>query len=719
MGVVGIHYEANPAIEALVGCSGRRELPVRTIVQGVKSALNHHELARFPSAVITMRSLMQLRILGGLDLTTATGDPVQDVTRQTRLMVACLALAGAKGLTRVELCGRFWPDRPTAQARNSLRQSLAAIRKALSTQTISLQSDLDIVRLLASPSSVDVHTFRRGVEKDDRDGRIAAARAFRGELLAGVQVPDDVEQFLASHRQSLNDQAQRLAERLSMADAADGETLDAAQGLADCLLRCNPATEEAHRALIRIHLLRGRTNAALRQFEHCKVVLREELQAEPEVATRRLVDSVRSAAVEATKKAERDGAGVPVAVHDAPCATAIQPSIAVMPFDNLGDAADEYFADGVVEEITSALSRTRDFLVIARQSTFTFKGRFVDVRTVGQELGVAYVVEGTVRRGGNRLRISVQLVDAVTRAQLWSDRYEGATTEIFEFQDRIAAQVAGALKPAVRRAEIEAARLKPPASLKAYDLVMRAFPKLWGQNAAAIAEAIPILKDAIRIDPNYGRAQALVAWCHALNATYLWTAEPARELAATLQALDAARDLIDEDPTALTAAGAATSFCGDQEGASALIERALALDPNNAWAWARWGWVGIYRAEPLAALDRFERAMTLSPLDPFAFNTKMGMASALACSGRPREAVAIAKDVTKNHPDVTWAHRLLASWAAMAGDMITARSSARKLLTANPDFTIRDYLAIPGFQNMPDYHAQLAQGLREAGVPES
>jgi tetratricopeptide (TPR) repeat protein len=176
--------------------------------------------------------------------------------------------------------------------------------------------------------------------------------------------------------------------------------------------------------------------------------------------------------------------------------------------------------------------------------------------------------------------------------------------------------------------------------------------------------------------------------------------------------------LIDDDPTALTAAGAATGFCGDQEGASALLEQALALDPNNAWAWARWGWTGIYRAEPERALERFQKAMKLSPLDPFAFNTRMGMASALACSGRPEDAVAIAKDVTRKHSEVTWAHRLLASWAAMAGDTETARAAARRLLAANPDFTIRRYLAIPGFQNMPDYRDRLAQGLRDAGLPE-
>jgi tetratricopeptide (TPR) repeat protein len=247
---------------------------------------------------------------------------------------------------------------------------------------------------------------------------------------------------------------------------------------------------------------------------------------------------------------------------------------------------------------------------------------------------VAYVVEGTVRRGGDRLRISVQLVDADTRTQLWSDRYEGTTSEIFEFQDRIAAQVAGALKPAIRHAKIEAARRKPPTSLRAYDLVMRAFPKSWGQNVAAINDAIPILEEAIRSDPNYGRAHALLAWSHALRVTYLWTTEPEREVEAARRAAEHAMALIDDDPTALTAAGAATGFCGDQGGASALIERALGLDPNNAWGWARWGWNGIYRGQPGLAVRRFENAMKLSPLDPFAFNTRMGIASALAQLGR-------------------------------------------------------------------------------------
>jgi len=239
---------------------------------------------------------MRLQILGGLDLTSAAGEPAHDVTRQTRLMLACLALAGAKGLTRAELCALFWPDRPSAQARNSLRQGLAAIRKALSgdaddAEAMSLQSDLEAVRLSANPAAVDVHAFRHGLQQDNREGWIAAANAYRGELLAGVEVSDDVEQFLRSHRRGVNDQAQAVAERLSKADDVDNESLSAAQALAERLLQSVPASEEAHRALMRVHLRWGRTNAALRQFEQCKEALQRELQAEPDVETRRLFAS--------------------------------------------------------------------------------------------------------------------------------------------------------------------------------------------------------------------------------------------------------------------------------------------------------------------------------------------------------------------------------------------------------------------------------------------
>ncbi|KRB62032.1 hypothetical protein ASE04_19300 [Rhizobium sp. Root708] len=395
-----------------------------------------------------------------------------------------------------------------------------------------------------------------------------------------------------------------------------------------------------------------------------------------------------------------------------------QPSVVVMPFDNLSGPTDEYFVDGVVEEITSALSRVRDFFVIARQSAFTYKGKFIDVRDVGRELGVSYVVEGTVRRGGERLRISVQLVDAERRTQLWSERYEGVTEDLFEFQDRIAAQVAGAIHPAIRSAEIELSRRKPPSSRRAYDLVMRAYPHLWGHNKEGVKLAIPLLEDAIAIDPAYGRAHACLAWCHAQNLGYVWTEEPERELELTLGAIEAATRSIDDDPTALTAVGGAISHCGDQDRAAAFLERALALDPNNAWAWARFGWVASYKGEPYPARERFERAMTLSPADPLAFNMRMGFALALALAGSLSEAVYIAREVVNKHPDVTWPYRMMTAWSSMGGDEDTARWAATKLLAAEPGFTIERYMKRPVFRAVPQWADQMAEALRKVGVPE-
>lgn len=339
------------------------------------------------------------------------------------------------------------------------------------------------------------------------------------------------------------------------------------------------------------------------------------------------------------------------------------------------------------------------------------------MREVGRELGVNYVVEGTIRRGGDRLRISVQLVDAETRTQFWSDRYEGAIEDMFEFQDRIAAQVAGAIHPAIRDAEIELARRRPPTSLRAYDFVMRAYPNLWGRRKDTNNQAIELLRQAIAVDPGYGRAHALLAWCHASNASYLWTEQPECELEKARTAVEAAGS-IGDDPTALTAAGAAMSICGDQERATAFIEKALALDPNNAWAWARLGWLAIYKDEATLATERFQRGMTLSPRDPLGFNMRLGMAFSLAMEGALSQAIAIAHEVVNTYPDVTWSYRHLAAWSAMNGDLETARWAAGKLLAAEPGFTIDRYRALPWFQSIPRWQDQMAEGLRQAGLPK-
>jgi TolB-like protein/Flp pilus assembly protein TadD len=397
-----------------------------------------------------------------------------------------------------------------------------------------------------------------------------------------------------------------------------------------------------------------------------------------------------------------------------------RPSLVVLPFDNLSGEADQYFVDGVVEEITAALSRVREFFVIARQSAFTYKGRFVDVREVGRELGVAYVVEGTVRRGGNRLRISVQLVDAETRAQLWADRYEGATADVFSFQDRIAAQVAGAIHPAVRSAEIAVAKRKPPASLSAYDLVMRAYPKLWAGNGAANKEAISLLRRAISIDGTFGRAHALLAWCHAQEVAYDWSANAELDRATALASVEAASGAIEDDPTALAAAGAALSQClADQAAAAALIEKALVLDPNNAWAWARFGWVAVFRGDAGAARERFERALQLSPLDPLAFNITAGRAALHMLDGEWAAAARLFKEITIKHPDATRVYRGVAACAALAGDLETAKEAACKLRALCPDVSLAVVAANHPMRHIPGFIDRFIDGLRRVGIPET
>ncbi|PWS35980.1 hypothetical protein DFH01_16975 [Falsiroseomonas bella] len=578
-------------------------------------------------------------------------------------------------------------------------------------QDLRLDSDTETVRLVAAPHALDLWQFEALLAGQAPDRRAAAA-LYQGDLLAGIPLPDPLDQWFAPHRQAIRRKALDLVEQLSRDDAeADGTACEA---LAGRLLAADPAAEEAHRALIRLRLAQGRSNAALRQLELCREALRRELDADPEPETLALL---------------RDGArAMPAPPAPAPPAPAAaltppprgdQPAIIVMPFDNLSGEADGYFVDGVVEEITGALSRVKEFFVIARQSAFTYKGRFVDVREVGRELGVSYVVEGTVRRGGDRLRISVQLVDAGTRAQLWSDRYEGAITDIFDFQDRIASQVAGAILPTVRNAEIAVAARKPPGNLRAHDLVLRAYPRIWSHDAEENGQAIALLRDAVALDPRYGRAHALLAWCHSQDVAYAWSGDPEASRDAARQAIESAADAIADDPTALAAVGAAISLClDDLPRAASFIESALALDPNHAWAWARYGWLAVYQQRQDEAIQRFERSLALSPLDPLAFNLRIGIAAAFGYKGDYAEAARRIRAVIDRHPRVTWVYRMLAWTAALAGDLPTARDAARKLTAANPHASIEMMRRSHPGRHSAEAFDRMIEGWRLAGLPE-
>src|SRR5262249_5777540 len=287
----------------------------------------------------------------------------------------------------------------------------------------------------------------------------------------------------------------------------------------------------------------------------------------------------------------------------------------VLPFQNMsGDPEQEYFADGIVEEIITALSRVHWLFVIARNSSFTYKGRAVDIKLVGRELGVRYVLEGSVRKANNRMRMPGQLVEARTGAHVWANRLDGMLDHIFDLQDQVTASVVGAIEPRLQQAEIERAGRKPTESLDAYDYFLRGMASFHLFTRDSLLEARRLYHHATELDPNYASPYGMAAWCIHLSKTNGWLADPEREIADAVTLARRAAALGKDDPTALWTSGHSLAYlAGELETGAAHIERALALNPNLAAAWSASGWSRIYLGEPADAIERFERSMRLSP----------------------------------------------------------------------------------------------------------
>jgi len=396
-----------------------------------------------------------------------------------------------------------------------------------------------------------------------------------------------------------------------------------------------------------------------------------------------------------------------------------KPSIAVLPFQNMsGDPDQDYFADGVVEDVITALSHMRWLFVIARNSSFTYKGRAVDVKQVGRELGVRYVLEGSVRRAASRVRVTGQLVDATTGAHLWADRFDGALEDIFDLQDRITASVVGAIAPKLEQAEIERARRKPTESLDAYDYYLRGLACIHQDTPESSAEALRLFSRAIALDPEFATAYGLAVWCHNRRKASGWTADRAAEKAETARLARRAAELGRDDAVALGFGGVGLFYVvNDFDGGGAMIDRALTLDPNLASAWMHSGWLKAFLGESDQAIERLARAMRLSPLDPLMYNMCGGTALAHFVAGRYDEAASWAEQALHERQDYVSALRWLAASRALAGRLDEAGAAMARLRLLDPRLSISD-LAYRNPFRRPDDLARLADGLRKAGLPE-
>jgi adenylate cyclase len=396
-----------------------------------------------------------------------------------------------------------------------------------------------------------------------------------------------------------------------------------------------------------------------------------------------------------------------------------KPSIAVLPFANIsGDPEQEYFADGMVEEIITTLSRIRWLFVIARNSSFTYKGQAIDVKRVGRELGVRYVLEGSVRKAGGRVRITAQLINATTSTHLWADRFDGAIDDVFDLQDKVATSVAGVIEPALQAAEIERARQKRPESLDAYDLYLRALAEFDRLTEESSARALALLGQAIKIDPRYGAAMALAAHCFARRRLYQWMTDEEKETAEgthlARSAIAAARD----DATVLaTASFASWNLNADPETALRTLDRAIELNPNLAIAWGFSGIVHAYAGDSAVAIERCARAMRLSPLDPSRWIFLFATGIAHLSERHLDEALVWLSCAHEERPDFPTLLALRASTLAHLGRLKEARGMLQQLLAEAPRTIVTVRRGTVFFKNAAVW-AFIWDGLRLAGVPE-
>ncbi len=387
-----------------------------------------------------------------------------------------------------------------------------------------------------------------------------------------------------------------------------------------------------------------------------------------------------------------------------------KPSLAVLPFQNMsGDPEQEYFADGIVEDI-----------VIARNSSFTYKGRAVDVKQVGRELGVRYVLEGSVRKAAKRVRITGQLVDTATGAHLWADRFDGGLDDVFDLQDQVTESVVGAIAPAVEKAEIERAKRKPTESLDAYALYLRGVAKYYQYGSRqANAEALRLFNSAIELDPDFAAAYGRAASCYLFAKTMGWISVTPNEIAEVTRLAQRAVELGKDDATALAVSGYALALVVRDLGVAAgLVDRALVLNSNLAEAWSNGGWVKNWLGEPEQAIERFARAMRLSPLDPRATEMRIGTAHAHFFLGHYDEAASWAAMALQDNPDNQAGLRIGAAGNAMAGRPEQAHKAVARLRQLNPKLRVSNLKEVLGPYRRAEDLSRYEEGLRQAGLPE-
>jgi TolB-like protein/DNA-binding SARP family transcriptional activator len=666
-------------------------------------------------------AIAAIKLLGSFELRLATGDIVDLPGAKDRALLAVLALTPGVLTPRERLASLLWSDRGDVQARDSLKHSLTRLRQCFaSTSAQPITSDRQAVGLDATALAVDVVSFRALLTEGSAEALERAVTVYRGDLLEGLSVRDPhFEEWLETERRQLRRSAEDCLETLMEMKVKAGAGEGAAV-IARRLIALDPLRESASRVLMKVEADRGQATQAIKLYETLRDRLHRELGVEPEAATLQLYESIRRRRLDGRPMADARPASE---ANEPPGSAPIQlrsskPSIAVLPFLNLSnDPTQDYFADGIVEEMITALSRMRWLLVISRNSSFAYKGRAVDVKQIGSELGVGYVLEGSVRKAEARLRISGQLVDTATGGHLWADRFEGSLENVFDLQDRITTSVIAAIAPRLEQAEIDRAKRKP-ANLDAYDYYLRGLACVHQWTREANVEALALFSRSIELDPTFAAAHGMAARCYSQRKSSGWSVDLAHEAQEAERLARRGGELGKDDALALATAGIALAYvAGDLDSGADFTDRAVDLNPNLASGWLFNGLVKIWIGEPDEACRRISRALSLSPQDPHTFNIQGSLAWAYFAARRYREARALAETALREKPDVMFTLCVAAASAAMEGQVEHAQKAMARVRQIVPALRLSNLREFFPTRHDDDF-ARWRDALQTAGLTE-
>ena len=644
-----------------------------------------------------MKSL-HLQLLGGFLARDSSGQTIAIAGSKAALMLAYLALRPGEPRSRERLIALLWSDRGEAQARGSLRQALWSLRRAFQEfEPSPVMTESGAICLNRTCFETDVAQFEALLKEGTPDSLKKAVDLYKGELLAGVRLRDAAfEDWVRGERERFHDLAVDACAKLIDCQL-NAERPEDAAGTARRLLAIDPLQEAAYRALMEYYAGKNQLSLAVKQYQVCREVLRRELQMEPDAETEELLLRIRRFNAEAADRPVHDaGEAVRPLVNGEPAKTVQEkPSIAVLPFLNLsGDPEQDYFSDGITEDIITALSRLRWFLVISPHSVFAYKGKAVDIKQVGRELGVRYVLEGSVRKAAERVRISAQLVDAKNCATHWAQNYDRELTNIFELQDDITQSVTAAIEPKLVAAEGLRSQNRSASDLGAWDLVMRAMARYGRMTTKDSKAAIEMLEESLRRYPDYGPAHSLLAVALLVSGHVGWIAEGEghwshAELAGRAGELARrAAELDDEDPWAHLALGYLAFTERQTDEAVRQYLRALDLNPNFATAYGYLGWAVVFDGQSQEAIRYFRQALRMSPHDPLKAFFYSGTGVAHYYAQRYEEAVEWARKAIRERPEFTAAHRILCASLAQAQRIDETAVAVARLKKIQPSISI-------------------------------